>query len=64
MSADIGGWQGMIRTRVWHDEVKECDMFRVEVIPHWSDDGKRTLLAEGVLNHKIDDPFVIPAVFA
>jgi len=64
MSSDVGGWNGMIRTRVWHDEVRERDMFRVEVIPHWDSHGDITLLAEGVLDCKIDDPFIVPAVFA
>lgn len=64
LSSDVGGWNGMIRTRVWHDAVKERDMFRVEIIPHWSSGGKITLLAEGILDHRIDDPYIVPAVFA
>jgi hypothetical protein len=64
MSADVGGWHGMVRTRVWYDEIRERDMFRVEIIPHWQDHGKTTLIAEGVLNHEIDEAYLVPAVFA
>ena len=64
MSADVGGWNGMIRTRVWHDETTGKDMFRVDIVPHWSADGERTLLAEGILDCTITDPFIVPAVFA
>lgn len=65
MSADVGGWSGMIHTRVWYDEVQECDMFCVEVIPHWNSNGDTTLLAEGILNCEIaDDAFVVPALYA
>ena len=49
---------------MWHDEVTGKDMFRVDIIPHWSKDGERTLLAEGVLDCAITDPFIIPAIFA
>lgn len=64
MMAEIGGWKGMVRVRVYHNTDKGVDMFRVVLAPHWSDGGKETLLAEGILDHRIDDPFIIPALFA
>ena len=62
--SEVGGWQGMIRTRVWYDTIKEVDRFAVWVIPHWHDSGEPKLIAEGVLNHAVEEPFLIPAVFA
>ena len=69
MTADVGGWKGMIRTRVWYNATKDCDMFKVVLIPHWDDDGGGyhcggVVLAEGILDHRIADPFVVPALFA
>lgn len=64
MTAIVGGWDGMIETRVYWNHEKGCDCFRVWLVPHWQDAGKDILLAEGILNHKIEDPFVVPAVFA
>lgn len=64
MSTSVGGWRGMIYTHVWYDKEKECDRFRVEITPHWNDSGKDIVLAEGILDHRIDDPFVVPTLFA
>lgn len=64
ITSEVGGWHGMIRTRVWHDRVKEQDRFAVWVIPHWQDSGPPKLIAEGVLDHSIEEPFIVPAVFA
>lgn len=64
MRTMCGGWEGMICTRVWYDRDKERDRFQVWLTPHWQDTGKDVLLAEGILNHKIDTPFVVPALFA
>lgn len=64
MTAKIGGWQGMVETRVYWNREKQCDMFRVMLTPHWSDSGKEVVLAEGILDHRIEDPFVVPALFA
>ena len=64
MSVTVGGWKGMIRTRVWYNREKEHDCFQVWLVPHWQDAGTDVLLAEGILNHEIKDPFIIPAVFA
>ena len=64
MSGQIGGWKGMIETRVWYDEKLDADRFRVKIIPHWHDSGGEVILAEGILDHEITDPFVVPAVFA
>ena len=54
----------MIRTRVWYDREKQQDRFSVWVIPHWQESGVEKLIAEGVLDHSIEEPFIIPAVFA
>lgn len=64
LTSEVGGWNGMIQTRVWYDRHKEQDRFAVYIIPHWQDDGTRKLIAEGVLDHSIEEPFIIPAVFA
>ena len=64
LTTEVGGWNGMIKTRVWYDRGKEQDRFRVYMIPHWQDDGYSVLIAEGVLDHTIEHPFIIPAVFA
>lgn len=64
MEAEVGGWAGMIRTRVWHNRETGKDMFKVYLIPHWHDSGDTVLLAEGILNHKITDPFIVPSIFA
>lgn len=66
MVAEVGGWKGMIRTRVWYDHVQECDRFETYIVPHWKDSGsgKRVLLASGILNHEITDPFIVPSIFA
>lgn len=64
MTAEVGGWKGMVRTRVWYDSDKEVDMFEVRLIPHWQDSGDSVVLASGILDHRITDPFVVPALFA
>lgn len=64
MVAQVGGWDGMVSTRVYYNADKECDCFAVYLTPHWNDSGRDVLLAEGILNHKIENPFVVPALFA
>ena len=64
MVTTVGGWEGMVRTRVWYDDVSESDKFEVMLIPHWDDSGTEVLLAEGILNHKIEEPYIVPAIFA
>ena len=64
IAADVGGWRGMVRTRVWYDAEKKQDRFAVWIIPHWHDSGGPKLIAEGVLDYSIEEPFIIPAVFA
>lgn len=64
MVSEVGGWHGMVRTRVWYDRDRDCDMFMVELIPHWHDSGQSLVLAEGILNHKIEDPYIVPALIA
>ena len=65
MQVTVGGWDGMVSVRVYHSHEGK-DMFKVFLTPHWQDSsvGEDVLLAEGILDHKIDDPFVVPALFA
>lgn len=64
MNATVGGWYGMVETRVWHNRETGKDMFKVLLIPHWQDSGQSVLLAEGILDHRIEDPFIVPSIFA
>jgi len=57
------GWRGCIKTRVYHDD-KGRDRFVVTMEPWMNGDGGITVLAEGILNATITDPFIVPAVFA
>lgn len=58
------GWRGCIEVLVYHDEESGNDRFRVQIIPWMQSGGEVTTLAEGILDAKITDPFVVPAVFA
>lgn len=62
--SEVGGWNGMIRTRIWYDRARERDRFAVWVIPHWHESGPPKLIAEGVMDYNVEEPFIIPAVFA
>ena len=64
ITVEAAGWLGRIKVRCYYDHATEKDMFRVWLYPHWQDSGGGVLLAEGILNHKIDDPFIVPALFA
>lgn len=63
LQVEAAGWQGRIRVRTWYDEHRKRDMFVVELLPHWDSDGETKRIAEGILDHSIDDPF-IPALIA
>lgn len=56
-------WSGAIETYVYWDEDAKRNMFNVYLIPWGSSDGKRKLIAEGILDSAIDDPY-IPALIA
>lgn len=58
------GWGGCIETRVWHNEQTGKDMFRVCMDAWENSGGERTVLAEGILDARITDPFIVPAMFA
>lgn len=64
VEVDAAGWMGRIKTRVYHDHATGKDMFKVWILPHWEDSGNGVLLAEGILDHRIEDAFVVPALFA
>lgn len=57
-------WSGAIETYIYWDKDAKRNMFSVYLIP-WggSSDGKRKLIAEGILDSAIDDPY-IPALIA
>lgn len=64
VEVNAAGWAGRIKTRVYYDHATGKDMFKVWLFPHWQDSGNGVLLAEGILDHRIEDPFVVPALFA
>ncbi len=64
LTSTAAGWQGSIKTRVWYDHNKECDRFRVWIESWMNSGGERTLLAEGILDANITDPFIVPSLFA
>lgn len=64
VEVNAAGWKGRIKTRVYHDHENGKDMFHVWLFPHWQDSGGGVLLAEGILDYRIEDPFVVPALFA
>lgn len=65
LTTQAAGYAGCIQVRVWYDEDKKCDRFRVSMIP-WknSETSKWITLAEGILDADITDPFLVPALFA
>lgn len=44
-------WFGAIRTQLWYDEEKDCDMVKVEMVP-WRGFGERRHLYTGRVNGK------------
>ena len=64
LEVNAAGWNGRIRVRTYYDHANEKDMFKVCMYPHWQDSGGGILLAEGILDHRIEDAFVVPALFA
>ena len=50
LSTVAAGWQGSIRTHIWHDETAGVDRFRVELTPWKGSGGDTRTLAEGVLD--------------
>jgi len=65
LEVEAAGWKGRIRVRVWHNEAKGVDEFRVMLYPHWnSADGLSKEIASGILDHRaLKDPY-IPALIA
>jgi len=47
------GWQGAIKTTVWHDSNIDLDCFRVEIIPWQGSGGETQVIATGELNSRI-----------
>jgi len=58
------GWGGCIKTRIYHNDEKGRDMFVVTMEPWMNGDGEITILAEGILDARITDPYIVPAMFA
>lgn len=56
-------WTGCIETRIYYDEERERNMFRVWLTPWGSSEGMGRIIAEGVLDSSIKDPY-IPALIA
>jgi len=56
-------WTGAIRTNIYWDEDKQKNMFHVRLIPWHGSGGESRLIAEGILDVSIEDPF-IPALIA
>lgn len=57
------GWEGAIRVNVWYDEEHDRNEFRVMLEP-WQGYGfTPRIIAEGILDAKIEDPY-IPALIA
>ena len=71
LKVEAAGWSGRIVVRVFHNEEKGVDEFRVVLCPHWQDrgwgngEGSGTkLIASGFLDTEaLKDPF-IPALIA
>lgn len=63
LATETAGWGGCIKTRVYHDD-KGRDMFIVTMEPWMNGDGVITTLAEGILDARITDPYIVPAMFA
>jgi len=68
LKIEAAGWKGRIVVRVFHNEEKGRDEFRVWLRPHWNDDngdvGTCREIASGILDDKaLSDPF-IPALIA
>ena len=63
LQVEAASWSGRVQTQVFiRDGVER---FRVIMLPHWSQDGPMTVLAEGILNCEIaEDAFIVPALFA
>jgi hypothetical protein len=58
------GWKGCVEVRVYYDEKTGRDMFLVQMTPWMNSDGVITTLAEGILDARITDPYIVPAMFA
>lgn len=53
-SSSIAGWNGAIRTEVWHDEEAGVDRYSITLTPWQSSGGKTTILAFGILDANIE----------
>lgn len=63
MTTQAAGWQGCIEVCISYDEETDRDMFVVSLVPWGSSGGGRRIIAEGVLDSSIEEPF-IPALIA
>lgn len=63
MTTQAAGWRGCIETTVYYDKEHDRDMFVVRLVPWGSSPGSHRVIAEGVLDSGIEEPF-IPALIA
>lgn len=63
LHTEAASWTGCIDVQIWYDEDKEQNMFCVRLIPWGSSGGESRVIAEGILDSSIEDPF-IPALIA
>ncbi len=63
LRVQAASWTGCIETRIYYDKDHERNMFRVWLTPWGSQGGMGRIIAEGVLDSSIEDPF-IPALIA
>jgi hypothetical protein len=63
MHTEAASWSGCIDVQVYYDTEKELDMFVVRLKPWGSSGGDARVIAEGVLDSSITDPY-IPALIA
>lgn len=62
-STEAAGWKGCIEVNVWHNKDKDRDEFEVRLVPWGGAGGQARVIASGILNSEIEDPF-IPALIA
>ena len=63
MHTEAAGWSGCIDVQVFYNEDTQRDEFVVRLKPWGSSSGESRVIAEGILDSSIDDPF-IPALIA
>ena len=53
MLLHVAGWQGAIQVKLSHDDKTRQDLYTVKLMP-WRGNGVERILAEGVLDAKIE----------